>query len=389
MRPLVVRERIGLERDVARSWWNIKPSSILTLENGQRFRVLYNGQPGGPAGPDVRDAVLCLLPPQTDEGESQLVGDVEFHLYASDWFAHGHQDDPRYNGVILHVVYYLDSSQPTRRQDGSSVATCSLLDPARTSWQAPEWPCQLAPLSPLATTSTLLYAGLQRFHARSAALGQLLTVAPTPPAVPAEAADIWSHYDLCLIPELAEGLGYGRDRAFFRAAGLRLLNLPAPVPEPLGRAPEPAPLDTRRLRALRALCARWRGPGAWSTLRGILEKQQSAQAAIAALRAAFRPLGQARTDILIINTLLPFAAAVAALEQASSFAASVQHLYLVYPALPSNRITRMMSAQLQLPQEPARACLQQGLHDIYRRTCRAKNCQDCPCGGERMERGLA
>lgn len=376
MKSLVVRERLGLERDVARSWWKIKPSSILALENGQRLLVLYSGQPGGSTGPDVRDAVLLLLPLKPAEAALQLVGDVEFHLRASDWFAHGHQHDPRYNQVVLHVVYYLDSAMPTRRQDGSYVATCSLLDAAQIPWQAPAWPCQLAPLSPPELTSTLLYAGLRRFHARSAALGRMLEKVETSRA--------WDHYDLCLIPELAEGLGYGRDRAFFRAAGLRLLNLSAPLPEPLGRAPEPAPLDARRLRTLRTLLTRWREKGAWTTLRAILDNEQSSSASIATLRAAFEPLGRARTDILIVNTVLPFAAAVAALEQASSLAARAQHLYLIYPALSSNRVTRVMSAQLHLLEEPGRACLQQGLHDIYRRTCRAKDCQHCPCGGERL-----
>lgn len=376
MSRLIIRERPELESDVARAWWRLAPHTLLPLEDGQRCLLLYSGQPGGPAGPDVRDAVLRLLPDSPQEEPRQLVGDVEFHLRASDWFAHKHQHDPRYNRVILHVVHYLDSSAPTRRQDGSLVPTCSLLDFPQAPLLVPAWPCQREPLTPLAVTSTLLYAGLRRFHARRRDLEHAMAASAPGP--------IWSRYDACLLPALAEGLGYGRDRAFFRAAGLRLLGLVASVPEPLGRAPEPAPLDARRLHILRVLVTRWQSTGAWQTLRQVLEREEDVKATVTALRAAFQPLGQARTDILVTNIVLPFAATVAALENTVSLATRAQHIYLAYPGLVTNRVTRMMSAQLQLPEEPAQACLQQGLHDIYTRTCQAKDCQNCLCGGQRI-----
>jgi hypothetical protein len=401
---LFIREGSELENDVARAWWRLTPQTQLPLADGQRCLLLYTGQAGGPAGPDVRDAVLRLLPRSPEEEAQQLVGDVEFHLRASDWFVHEHQHDPRYNRVVLHVVHYLDSSLPTRRADGSVVPTCSLLDlprppldtpawpcqhtpltPQASEWpcqrtpltpQASEWPCQRTPLTPQAMTSTLLSAGLRRFHEKSITLGRALAeLAP---------GTTWNRYDTCLLPALAEGLGYGRDRAFFRAAGLHLMGLGASVPEPLGRAPEPAQLDAARLRILRTLITRWQQAGAWQTLRQVLEQEGDAKATLSALRAAFQPLGQARADILITNCLLPFAATVAALENAVSLASRARHIYLTYPGLASNRVTRMMCTQLQLPAEPEQACLQQGLHAIYTQTCQAKDCQNCLCGGQRL-----
>lgn len=374
MKTLLVYERLEQESDVARDWWRLKPRTLLPLEDGRRYLLLYGGQAGGAAGPDVYDVVLCWPQEETE----QMVGDVEFHVRASDWFVHGHQNDPRYNRVILHVVYYLDSSAPTRRQDGVIVPTCSLRDYPQADQHMLTWPCQSEPLTPQAIRSTLLSAGLRRFHVKSEALGRVLAETQTP------SGSVLRSYDTCLLPALVEGLGYGRDRAFFRAVGLRLVGLTGPVPEPLGRAPEPAPLDARRLRDLSTLMTRWQKDGAWQTLRESIEREGDVKATIAALRAALRPLSQARTDILVTNIVLPFADAVAALENTPALASRVQCLYLAYPGLTSNRVTRMMSAQLQLSEEPRQACLQQGLHDIYAQTCQAKACQNCLCGGQRL-----
>lgn len=374
MSVLLVRERLERESDLARAWWRLQPRTRLPLSDGRSYLLLYGGQPGSSVGPDVHDVVLCSPQEEAD----QLVGDVEFHVRAGDWFVHGHQDDPRYNQVILHVVYYLDNSLPARRQDGGVVPTCSLLDYPRPGLSETGWPCQRDPLTEQEMRSTLLYAGWRRFHAKSQALQRVLVERQVLPGA------AWSAYDLCLLPALAEGLGYGRDRAFFRAVGLSLVGLSAPVPNPLGRAPGPAPLDARRLRYLSTLIERWKRAGAWRILRESIEQERDVKAAIAALRAAFRPLSQARTDILVTNIVLPFADAVAGLEHVPSLARRAQRIYLAYPGLVSNRVTRLMSAQLQLSEEPGQACLQQGLHDIYARTCQAKACQNCLCGGKRL-----
>ncbi len=375
----LIRERGEQESDLARAWWRLEPHTLLSLEDGRRCLLIYSGQPGGAAGPDVRDAVLRLLPDGSATGpHEELAGDVEFHLRASDWFTHGHQNDPRYNRVVLHVVYYLDSKMPARRQDGATVPACSLLDLAQPPERPARWPCQQTPLAAHELTTTLLCAGLLRFTEKSEALGHSLRESqPAPDST-------FDRYDTCLIPALAEGLAYGRDRAFFRAVGLRLVGLPARVPEPLGRAQMPAPLDHRRLRILNMLCERWRASGGWQTLSQVLRTEQGVKATAPALRAALRPLSRTRADILIVNVVLPFAGAVAALEEDLHLATRAQQFYLAYPGLVSNRITRMMSTQLQLAKEPEQACLQQGLHHIYKHTCQAKRCQDCLCGGRRL-----
>jgi hypothetical protein len=69
----------------------------LRLEDGRRLQVVFPGVPGGSSGPDFRGAIL-------DAGGDLLRGDVELHLLASGWRAHGHDRDPAYADVVLHVV---------------------------------------------------------------------------------------------------------------------------------------------------------------------------------------------------------------------------------------------------------------------------------------------
>ncbi|MBK9793602.1 MAG: DUF2851 family protein [Sphingobacteriales bacterium] len=37
-----------------------------------------------------------------------LIGNIELHIYASDWKLHKHEQDKKYNNVILHVVFFND-----------------------------------------------------------------------------------------------------------------------------------------------------------------------------------------------------------------------------------------------------------------------------------------
>ena len=401
------------EKDVACRWYALSPGVRLPLSNGDTYQLIFAGRPGSALGPDVRDAVF----------HPDSVGDVEFHIRASDWFAHLHHIDARYNNVILHVVLILDDLTPTLRQDGAIIPTCSLQDvPSlprlpHTTNLTTTWPCHsmMQEMSTADCTSLLRHAGLLRFEQKTHTFVELLHNGPA--------------YDTCLILALAEGLGYGRDRAFFRAAGSYLLGLADDPPEPLGRTPNPPPLDAQRLRVLHNLVEQWRTSGAWQTLKAGIQGVQplvegtlsggqvmgvsprllspsSAQTAnrknlpsqrcvptspisslstenhrvIQTLRAVFSGLSTARSDILICNVVLPFAAAVALLEHDNNLFAQAQTLYVQYPSLSSNQVTRAMCKQLLLFEEPSGACQQQGLHYIYQQTCREKHCDLCIMG---------
>ena len=393
------------EVEVARRWFALPPGVFLPLSNGETCRLLFAGHSGSAAGPDVLDAVIHF-----SRQEMQCVGAVEFHVRASDWYHHQHQSDARYNNVILHVALVCDEPSLAVRQDGKTIPLCSLNDlaPTRRSYLRTAWPCQQVTrqLGEEERSRVLRQAGLLRFEQKAHAFVELLHAG--------YAQEPFSAYDVCLITALAEGMGYGRDRAFFRAAGRYLLGLESAMPEPLGRTFDPSPLDRGRLHVLRRLVEQWRVYGAWQSLREIVcvaTDQQVIAAncteeggvlpgaervsirvkvndrdtpdrikSLRALRDMFQGLGTARADILICNVILPFAAAVALIEHDTLLAEDAEALYAEHPGLSSNRITRAMCEQLQLTREPKGACAQQGLHYIYQQTCQEKRCDVCMMG---------
>jgi Protein of unknown function (DUF2851) len=383
------------EEAVARYWWSLPRGSILPLINGEAYQMLFAGRPGGAAGPDVRAAVLASISPRQPLLEQSMrkiiharrySGDVEFHVRVSDWFGHQHHSDARYNNVVLHVVLFCNTNAPTIRQDGLIVPVCSLCDlPARTI--TPElndgilWPCQrvLQQVVPEARNRLLEDAGVLRFEQKVHAFIEQLHSSRSASTTNA----LTTYYDLSLLPALAEGLGYGRNRDFFRAVGLRLAGQGTHIPEPLGRAPVPAPLDAGRLQSLRLLVEHYRS-GLWQVLYERLRRDESDYQTLRTLRALFSDVGLslARSDILVVNVVLPFASAVALLEHDLLLNERALQLYKMHPGLSSNWITRMMTAQLQMPSEPRGSCRQQGLHYIYQETCREKCCDVCLMGRE-------
>ena len=116
-----VRRRSDIpERLLARLWQRrAARQAWFRAHGGQRVRVIYPGRPGLTAGPDFRDALLEV------EGVGLVRGDVEIHIRQQDWSAHGHGDDPRYNGVVLHAAL---ETQPadTKLQSGGTAPVVSL-----------------------------------------------------------------------------------------------------------------------------------------------------------------------------------------------------------------------------------------------------------------------
>ncbi|HEY7355413.1 MAG TPA: DUF2851 family protein [Ktedonobacterales bacterium] len=394
------------ESDVARRWASGELIGVpLRTTSGERLTVLYPGRPGGGAGPDFRDAVIRLGDART------LCGDVEVHLRGGDWRAHGHDGDPRYRRVILHVVLANDL-QPTRLADGAAVPVLALADVASPptlplpSKDAGQWPCQrdAARLAERDLLGLLDQAGEARFLEKAAAFqAQLAAAAEQAEAASQDAQPGWSVESRLLFVALAEGLGYGREREAFRAVGEQLVMLaptltsPAHVYEGLLAKLTAAPrLDRQRLAALTRLAARWRAAGPWPQLWGTLSRIQSDNDTEVLLRALMmsgetyqvatrksdspaESLSDGRAAILVWNVSLPFAYGWALLHEDDALAKRAYILALEFPGLPSNQITRAMQQQLLLPKHPRMALAQQGLHHIHKCWCREKICEACPC----------
>jgi hypothetical protein len=60
-------------------------------------------------------------------GGVEVTGDVELHLHAADWYAHGHAADPAYDGVVLHVVLFPPAEQFTAGAGGRAIPLLALL----------------------------------------------------------------------------------------------------------------------------------------------------------------------------------------------------------------------------------------------------------------------
>lgn len=75
--------------------------SHLITEAGEELQILSPGELNTDAGPDFRHARIRL-------DDTLQEGPVELHIKASDWDRHGHDGDPNYRGVILHVVWEND-----------------------------------------------------------------------------------------------------------------------------------------------------------------------------------------------------------------------------------------------------------------------------------------
>lgn len=92
------------------------------LIDGRALRVLAPGKWNLLGGPDFLGARIAI------DGR-EITGDVEVHFHAADWDVHGHDRDPAYDGVVLHVVLYEPSrDRPAPKTSrGTALAQFALL----------------------------------------------------------------------------------------------------------------------------------------------------------------------------------------------------------------------------------------------------------------------
>ncbi|MBN2452239.1 MAG: DUF2851 family protein [Lentisphaeria bacterium] len=93
------------ERFLQIVWNEQRLSGPLSTTAGQRLEVLSPGTWNVSSGADFQHAVVRL------DGEVRR-GPVEVHREAADWYRHGHDRDPAYAEVVLHVVWRQGGGEP-------------------------------------------------------------------------------------------------------------------------------------------------------------------------------------------------------------------------------------------------------------------------------------
>ncbi len=96
------------------------PDGALVTRAGVPVRVIFAGRPGRGPGPDFRGAAIA------GPSGATVRGDVELHVRASDFRAHGHERDAAYARVILHLVFEDDTGADTPLFGGGTAPIVAL-----------------------------------------------------------------------------------------------------------------------------------------------------------------------------------------------------------------------------------------------------------------------
>lgn len=97
-----------IKEDFLHYLWKLKKIDLnkLVTTNGELVTILDFGTYNTDSGPDFFNAKVKI-------DETIWVGNIEMHVFSSDWMKHNHNKDKAYNNVILHVVYQKDLNAST------------------------------------------------------------------------------------------------------------------------------------------------------------------------------------------------------------------------------------------------------------------------------------
>lgn len=355
------------ETDLHKIWHQADGGRVaVATAKGDRYRVLYAGMPGGSYGPDFRDAVL-----EAEDG-SEVVGDVEIHRTASDWYTHGHDTDGRYGRVAFHMI---DETPPgfagTLNSLGMAVPQVPIAwgplaqRTAGYEFRA-EIPGESTVSDPSQTADWLDSAGDESFALKMG--GKQLDVENFGP-------------DLALQLAIFEGLGFPRNRESFRhlakrlpwpfLAGLinptdshRMSNAErasgllrwaagfgerpqwTPVPELFGGLPNwvaaagrPANRPKARIEAAAHLVTEWwRYGGPLRHALKVTRNDRPATRLVDGYRCPGGVLGAGRAGEIVVNAVLPTIAAWARDGRDGERYSDAMWLYRGHPLLPRNSV---------------------------------------------------
>ncbi|MCY4575482.1 MAG: DUF2851 family protein [Chloroflexi bacterium] len=183
----------------------------LRTVTGSRVDVVHVGARNSGDGPDFLGAIIGIESP--GQPRRFIRGDVEMHLRASDWFTHGHDTNPAFASVILHVVEdaqgmteivgapVLEMRQETRRRKRMAAAAN----------RQQRSDLGIGTVTPQGMAALLDSLGDSRLEERAAAMeGDIAVVGP----------------EQALYESLLRGLGYTRNMTAFQEVA-RLLPIDA------------------------------------------------------------------------------------------------------------------------------------------------------------------
>lgn len=109
-------ERPVRENTVTQIWIQqlLRRDRLFTVD-GRSVKVIDPGRQSGDCGPDVCDAVVSF------NGRKPIRGDIEIHVWSSEWKAHEHHRNPNFNRVMLHVVLWHRGSPSSPTESGGEV----------------------------------------------------------------------------------------------------------------------------------------------------------------------------------------------------------------------------------------------------------------------------
>lgn len=417
------------ELTLSRIWQDGLYAREMRTVDGRRVSVVYGGVWTHQNGPDFRDAML--------EIDGRLLrGAVEMHLRASDWQRHGHQHDPAYDTVRLHVVAENDLATDVRGPAGASIATVLISDflkapladlaervfvKALGALGSRTCLPTLAGGQPDAIRDALRRAGWQRMTAKQLRFAQELVYQP--------AGDV-------LFRGLLDGVGLMHNRDGMAALGARLSlaeveaacrdhnrGATALLLGTAGFLPiSPAHAALADLsgtvadgieHSFVALARQYRTvpltAGAWSLNRvrpmnhpvrrltslGAVIEQSLPDGLLATvlalpldggrswrgwLESVSPSIGRTRADQIAVNVLAPFVAAYADVLGDDQLADRVGLLWEALPGAADDSVSKAALTQI-VGEQRLRITLaieSQGLHEIGRNGCRQLRCFECP-----------
>ena len=208
------------EAELQRIWAEDPLPQPLRCLDGELLRVIFRGRANSGAGPDFRNAIFL-------NGKQRPVrGDVEMHYRLADWWAHGHESDPAYRAVTLHIVA-AGGGGNTRPRCGR-IAELRVTESGATSPAAVEQCCALSlTRQPQALRTALMRLGRRRLRAKALVVGRALHALPGVPPAPDSCRDQVAYE--ALLRALGQG-GTGAATMSALARFVPLADLPALQP---------------------------------------------------------------------------------------------------------------------------------------------------------------